>query len=109
MSRRLQDHVPTLRRLVKSGNKERQKIIDQADDELIKCICECAQNTINSNVPLTERQLKKLFKHKDIVRKLACKNLSIRAKRKKIKSQKGGFLLPLLAPILTAVIENILI
>jgi hypothetical protein len=107
MSQRLKDHAAVLGRLVKGRNKQRLKIISKCDDELIKCLSECAQNTLNSNVPLTPNQLKKLACHKKIVRCLACKNTTLKAKRKKILKQTGGFLLPLLVPILTAILQNI--
>jgi CHAD domain-containing protein len=107
MSQRLQDHASILTRLVKSRNKQRHRIIAKSDDELIKCLSECAENTLNSNVPLTPAQLKKLTRHKKIVRCLACKKTSLKTKRKKILKQTGGFLLPLLIPIISAILQNI--
>jgi len=106
MSQRLKDHAAVLKRLVKSSNKQRSKIILEGGDDLIKCLCECADNTIKCNVPLTSTQLKKLSRHKSIVRALACKKLSLKLKKKKILNQKGGFLLPLLIPIISAIINN---
>jgi hypothetical protein len=107
MSQRVKEHLHILQRLVKSCNKRRGRIISKCDDELLKCLCECAQNTLNSNVPLTPAQLKKLARHKKIVRELACKKTTLKAKRKKLLKQTGGFLLPLLVPIITAIIQTL--
>lgn len=105
MSQRLKDHWAELKALVKAKPKERRHILKQPGDELTKCLCECALNTLNSNVTLTAAQFKKLSRHKRILRLLADKKVSLKSKKKKILKQAGGFLVPLLVPILTTVLE----
>lgn len=108
MSQRLKDHSDILKKLVKCRSKKRKDILKNADLELIRCLCECSLNTIYKNVPLTEPQLKKLRPHKNILRFLASKKINLKKKKSKIIKQSGGFLLPLLIPIITNVIASML-
>jgi hypothetical protein len=105
MSDRLQKF---LNKLKKFRPLKRQKIIEAADDDLILCLCECAKNTLNSSVPLNKNQFKRLGQHKKILRKLVNKKVPLNKKRKAILSQGGGFLLPLIAPILAAVVQGLI-
>ena len=101
-----------LRKLVKLKNArpcERKRLLENADDDLILTLCECSYNTLNNNVPLTKCQYKKLRRHKNILRRLVKRaGDSIKKKRNFIKKQTGGWLLPLLVPILGTVISNLI-
>jgi hypothetical protein len=109
MTQRLKDHSETLKKLFKCRSKKRKDILKNADDDLIRCLCECSANTIiYRNVPLTETQLKKLSPHKNILRYLSNKRIGLKKKKSKIIKQSGGFLLPLLAPILTNILLSML-
>lgn len=98
---KVRQNLKELRRLSKANSKQRKVIINKANDDLIASICEIAHNTLNRNVPLSNKQFTKLRKHKHIVRRLSKKGESIKNKRKIIK-QKGGFLPLLIAPLLAA-------
>lgn len=93
--------------LAKADSKKRKKILDGANDETIKCLCECALNTLKSRVPLDEGQFRKLRRHKHTLRFLADKRVSLANKKKKVK-QAGGFLLPLLAPIIGSILAAVI-
>jgi hypothetical protein len=108
MSQRVKDHTSVLRRLVSCSKQKRKQILLNADAELIKTISEIALNTLNSNVELSDDQFKKLCRHKNTLRDLADKRVSVKKKKKKILRQAGGFLLPLLIPILTSVLTSAL-
>ena len=81
-------------------------IIGAADRELMTCLCECAQNILNGNVPLTKKHLKHLQRYRSDVRTLVKKRAPKRKKKKIL--QKGGFLSALLAPIAVEVLTKIL-
>ena len=81
-------------------------IIGAADRELMTCLCECAQNILNGNVPLTPCHLKQLQRYCADVRTLAKKRAPKHTKKKIL--QKGGFLSALLAPIAVEVLTKIL-
>ena len=78
-------------------------IIGAADDNLICCLCECAQNILNGNVPLNKVHLRKLKRYKTDVRKLVQRRTGKHQKKKIL--QKGGFLPALLAPIALEVLS----
>jgi len=107
MSRRLKDQKELLKMLAKVGPKERKKLLAGASEETVKCICECALNTLKSNVSLNEDQFRKLRRHKHTLRYLADRRVSLSNKKKKVK-QAGGFLIPLLVPIIGTILAAII-
>lgn len=108
MSECLRLHTADLRRLVKARPNQRKKIISLANKELVRCIIECAQNTLQGNVPLNPKQTRRLSKYKRVLRNLSKPGGSWVKKRKQIR-QKGGFLVPLLAPIIGSLLSEILL
>lgn len=109
MSQRLKKFLPVLKKIKSSRAKKRKEIIENADDGLVLCLCDMAKNTLNSSVPLSKVQFKKLSLHKRILRKLINRKISVKKKRKAILKQGGGFLLPLIAPIIAAVVQGLIL
>lgn len=86
--------------------RERNIILRNADYSLIKCICECALNTLKGNIALNKNQKQHLRQYVNCLRKLASNQGTLTSK-KKIIVQNGGFLGPLLsvvASIITSII-----
>lgn len=108
MSDRLKANLPVLKRLVRAKRPKREKILGEADSELIKCVCECAINVLNATVPLTERQHSCLNKHKEFLRELANRKVSLETKKIKLEQQTGGFLLGLLRPVVESYLAELL-
>ena len=106
MSTRLKNHALILSLLAKAKPKMCKAIIGAADRELITCLCECAQNILNGNVPLCKSHLKRLQRYRKDVRHLVKKRTAKHRKKKIL--QKGGFLPALLAPIAVEVLTKIL-
>ena len=79
------------------------KLIDKADNKLLKFICECALNIDEGNIPLTFKQYKSLRKFKPHIKTLKSKKTSKKIKKKIL--QEGGFLPALAIPILTALLK----
>ena len=102
-------HVEDLKFLRRAKPTLRKIVIENANESLICCLCECAQNILKGNVSLTVGEKRALKRHKEALRRLV-KRSSI-AKKKRI-IQKGGFLpallAPLLAPLASAVLRPIL-
>ena len=94
---RVQKYAPTLRILSRASPKVKRTVIQQADNQFMNCLCECGKNVLESNVPLTPRQLRVLRPYKNHLRELVSKKVGI--KRKKIILQKGGFIGALLKPL----------
>ena len=106
MSALLKKHAHLLKVLAHAKPQMCKAIVQAADKNLIICLCECAQNLLKGNVPLSKAQLKKLKQYRKEVRTLAQKRTS-QSKRKEIL-QKGGFLPALLAPIALTVLGTLL-
>lgn len=103
----LRENAAELRNLRFSKPARRKLLLKNASKKLVKCICECAHNTLNKNVPLTKAQFKRLAPYKQTLRKL-CKRKESLNKKKKIINQSGGFLLPLLTPIIALLLQSVL-
>lgn len=106
MSERLKKHALMLKLLAQAKPVMCKAIIQAADRDLIICLCECAQNILNGNVPLSKCHLKRLQRYRSDVRKFARKRTTKHTKKKIL--QRGGFLSALLAPIAAEVLTKIL-
>lgn len=102
-SQRLQRNITALDVLSKASRKQREAFINTATNDQISCICDCANNILIENIPLTESDLKKLKRYESFIRYLAENRGKRNYKEKKeYLIQEGGFLPVLLAPILSA-------
>lgn len=101
-------HAAILRTIQKARPDLRKSLIKLADEQLIRCLCECASNTLKGNVNLTSIEKRKLARHKRILRRIAKKGESWKTKRNVIVQSGGGFLIPLLATILGTVIPSLI-
>ena len=104
---RLKRNIHLLKALHKSGPAKRKEILQTGGADFMQCVCDCARNVLNGNVPVSAAKLQKLAIHKRVLRKMADPNIPLKQKTKAIKNQTGGFfgaLLPaLLGPVLSAV------
>ncbi len=78
----------------------RKKYLATCSQDFVDALCECCKNLLKGNIPVRPAQLKKLKRHKLVLRKLANKKTSV-AQRRKILQQKGGFLGLLIKPLIT--------
>lgn len=107
MAHHLRKHAAILRTIYKARPDLRKNLLKLADQDLIRCICECADNTLKGHVKLTSSQKTKLSRYKKVLRRLAKKGESWKSKRKFI-SQSGGALPALLVPILGTVLSGLI-
>ena len=101
VSQRLKRHASDIVYLQKTKPCIRKHLITKADGSLVDCLCECADNILRGNVPLTKLQKKNLKRNKARLRARTKKSVSLRKNRAIL--QKGGFLESLLAPIASVV------
>ena len=99
MSARIKKCFPKLKKLRDSSAQSRNFIIQSADRQLLKSICEIVLNVLKGNVKLDDKQRKQLKLHRDLLRKLVDKKVNL-PKKRKILLQRGGFLPSLLIPAL---------
>lgn len=107
MSRAVINNSEVLRFLHKAKPQYRKAILKAADENLVRCLCECVHNTLKGRVRLSSVQQKKLSKHRNILRRLARKGESLKVKKKFIIQKGGAFLPLLLAPLITGVLGSI--
>ena len=106
MSKRIKTNQPFIHLLARSSAKRRKLLLKQATKEELSSLFEICLNILKGNIPLSTQAFKKLQRHKNLIRTLGNKRVSIKHK-KKIVNQKGGFIgsiaaiaLPLLAGLL---------
>ncbi|KAF4532663.1 hypothetical protein B566_EDAN002898 [Ephemera danica] len=85
----------------------RKTLVQMADEDVIRAICECADNTLKGHVNLTSVQKRRLARYKKTLRRLVKRGEGWKKKRDLIL-QSGGFLLPLLAPVLGSVLAALI-
>ena len=85
--------------------KKRNQLIDYADNEEILAICECIYNVLQNNIPIEDKDYKKLKKFKTTLRSLIRKTSM--KKRKNTLKQHGGFL-NVLIPAALSVLSGLL-
>ena len=108
MSGRMKKQAVCLQMLIKTKNaKLRKAILEHADPELIRALCECAHNILRGNVKMTPREKTRLRKYQTKLRLIARKNVSVKQKRRHLQ-QTGGFLPALLAPLAASVVIPLL-
>lgn len=100
MSKKVMKNLDILKVISKCKDKQRKVLIEHADADLIHALAECCLNIINSNVPLTRTQKKKLKRYRKRLHDISSSKVKIN-KKKKILKQKGGFLPLVIGPILS--------
>lgn len=99
MSSRLKKYFAQLQLLKDASPKLRSQILKNCNKYLLCCLCECANNILIGNVPLTKAQKKKLARFKNKLRQLASKKTRVADKKEII--QTGGFIGALLTPVIS--------
>ena len=87
-------HFDYLRILGKNAKNRQQRkaLAALATKSQLRAVCECIENVLAQNIPVSNAQLQKLKRHKNMLRKLANRRLPVSEQRKLISSQSGGIL-----------------
>ena len=104
--KKLKNTFKTVRFLSVATPRDQKKLIKKGDKAFINCISECCLNVLKGNVQLTSKEKKVLKKHKNKLRALVNKKVSVEKKKKIV--QTGGFLSNLLVPV-AAFLMNLLL
>jgi hypothetical protein len=104
---RLERNLDYIKVLCRCNPKQCKALLDGADPDLIKCLCECTSNVIKGNIPVSTGQRKKLSKYKTHLRFLSDKKVPLAKKKTKLV-QKGGLLLPLLLPAVMSAVPSLI-
>ena len=107
MSQCLRNNIDFLRVLKKSNSKQRRAILQAADNQLLKAICECVINVLRGTVKINPKQKTQLKRYKASLRELADKGVPLK-KKKKTLVQKGGGFLSIILPTVLQTLASIL-
>ena len=108
MDRNVTSHLELLKALLKAKPGVRKSLLKSCTCDLVRCLVECAHNTLAGNVPLSAPQKRKLKSHKTLLRSLAGRGGKVAKKRKiLIGKGSGAFQTALLAPLLGSVLGKL--
>ena len=96
---RLKKNINILKVLHDCNRVTREEILKVADQDLIDTICECMQNILKGKIKISKHLLKKMKQHQSAMEKIQSKKTEI-SRQKQLLIQNGGFLPPLIAPLL---------
>jgi len=96
-----EEQLAILRVLFQANSEQRKQLLQHADRELVCTLCECVINILAGNLKISKSNKHELKRHKDILRKFG-NNRGTWKKKRKLMQKGGKYLIPLLAPILTA-------
>ena len=82
---------PFLEGILREANSKRRKaMVDYANKDQINAVSELVLNTLKGHVPISQATRQRLQKHKTVLRKLARRTTSLKAKKRLLNAQKGG-------------------
>lgn len=82
--------------------KFRKTLLQHADKELIRCICQCASRVLSGDVPIQPHEKSRLQNYKGTLRQLRDNRKTLSKKKKIIVQSGGGFLLSLIPAVIGA-------
>ena len=101
-SSRVRKQAPVLKYLCKAKPRQAKAIINTADDELLKTLCECSLNVLKGGIPVSTHQKQKLRRYKRQLHTLASKNGSLTRKKKTTSKRR----IPLCSPFTHSRVVN---
>ena len=104
MPSRLQRQCFLIKYLNTSNNKTRKRLVPHTEKDFIDCLRDGCLNILKDTVVLSRKDLTRLKRYKNSIRKAANKRYSTKAVRKILI--KGGFL-NVLIPILAGIADSI--
>lgn len=82
---------PFLQSILREAKHARRKAkLEYANKDQINAVSELVLNTLKGRVPISQATHQRLAKHKNVLRKLARRTTSLKAKKRLLSAQKGG-------------------
>lgn len=106
---RLRKNIHLLHVLRQADRPLRNRILENADKDLVTTLAECSLNVLSSNQPISAKCKSALRKYKTVMRKLSQPHNRVSWKRKRrLLNQRGGFLGVLLSSVLGGLLSRVL-
>ena len=108
MSSRIAEYKQLFRLLSRAkSSKEIEQLLHVTSKEFWHILSEICLNICNGNIPLPESGLKKLKKHKQTLRYLKNRRVSVKKKKEKLLAGSGlGFLFPMIFPLVSSLLSS---
>jgi hypothetical protein len=84
--------VKFLKKLHRCGKSNKPHLIAGCDQEQVFAICECVDNILRGNIPVTTLQKERLRKHYESLKNIADPNINWEEKQEYFGTQEGGAL-----------------
>lgn len=106
--KQLKEHISILTYIRSLSPKDQKNFIKTASRPLLEVLSSIALNIIKRNIPLTKKDITKLRRYEQLIKKLSEKKHSLVSRRKMLTT--GGFLsslLSLLPTLVSGVLANL--
>ena len=107
MTRRVLKNLDFLNALCQCNTTQKNQLLKSARPEVINAVCDCIHNVLIGTVPISDQKKRKLESKKNILRKIIARKTKA-VQRKRLLTQKGSGLLPLLPLILGPALGQLL-
>jgi hypothetical protein len=107
MSKQLEANKEFLSLFRRTHPSQRRVLVDSASGDQLDALCACVYNILVGNVPISDRDKKKLKKYKKQLCILASRKSS-RKYKKSVLQQRGGFLGALAGTLIPTILGTIL-
>jgi hypothetical protein len=97
---------PYLSFLAVAPANQRKEILRTSSNGQIQCLCECAYNILQGQVPTSPQHKRELKKYRKLIYTLVDKRVPYTKKKSQLQ-QSGGFLPALIAPVVAALVAGI--
>ena len=89
--KRIKRQRPFLENVLREGNRlKRQALLQHANADQINAISELTLNLLKRHLPVTPATVARLQRHKETLRRLARRKLSVKRRREELLQQKGA-------------------
>lgn len=105
MTKRMQRNINWLKALHCCSKAEKEQILKAAKPEAINAICDCIQNVLGGNIPISAQHKKQLQAKKVVLRKLVNRKSKVPERKKLLVQHGSGFLNSILKPVLSTLGE----
>ena len=87
----IKHHVPFIQSILKEANRfKRQEKIRHANKDQINALSEITLNLLKKNIPVSQKTVGKFKPHKNLLRAMSKKNVSVKQRKKLLMKQRGG-------------------
>lgn len=98
-------HIKFLKKAHRCGRSNRPHLISSCDQEKVYAFCECVENILRGQIPLTTKQKKRLQKHLRILKNYADPTIDWKKKRKHISQEGSGIVSTILGVAIPALVS----